>query len=188
MTKGLRVGYIRVSTEEQNTSRQLEGVSTDKVFIDKFTGKVTERPQFESMMGFLREGDHLIIHSTDRLSRKLKDLLNIVETLNKRGVTIEFVKNNMVITGKDSSMSILMLQMMAMFAEHELNIMKERQAEGIALAKKRGVYAGRKKKLNPEQIAELRLLFKDRNHKKRELAERFGISIPIVYKYGQSEV
>src|SRR5829696_5305768 len=153
--QGQRVGYIRVSTLDQQAGRQLVGVELDRTFTDHASGKDTKRPQLEQMLSFVRSGDTVIVHSMDRLARNLDDLRRIVQILTGKGVRIEFVKEHLTFTGEDSPMASLMLSVMGAFAEFERSLIKERQREGIALAKKRGVYRGRKKALSPQQVAEL---------------------------------
>src|SRR5690349_21065766 len=142
---GQRIGYVRVSTIDQNTERQLEGIEVAKTFTDKAFGKDTQRPQLEALMSFVRAGDTVIVHSMDRLARNLDDLRRIVQTLTGKGVRIEFVKEHLAFTGEDSPMASLMLSVMGAFAEFERALINERQREGIALAKQRGAYRGRKK-------------------------------------------
>ncbi len=142
---GQRIGYIRVSTLDQNPDRQLEGVQVSKVFIDKASGKDTQRPQLEALLNYVREGDTLVVHSMDRLARNLDDLRRMVQQLTGRGVRIEFVKESLAFTGEDSPMANLLLSVMGAFAEFERALIRERQREGISLAKQRGVYRGRKK-------------------------------------------
>jgi Resolvase, N terminal domain len=95
---GQRIGYIRVSTIDQHTERQLEGIEVAKTFTDKASGKDTKRPQFEALMSFVRTGDTVVVHSMDRLARNLDDLRRIVQTLTARGVRIEFVKEHLTFT------------------------------------------------------------------------------------------
>ncbi|NNM50892.1 MAG: recombinase family protein, partial [Pseudomonadales bacterium] len=143
--QGHRIGYIRVSTIEQNTERQLEGIQLDKIFTDKASGKDTQRPQLALLLEFVREGDAVVVHSMDRLARNLDDLRSLVTGLVRCGVRGEFVKEGMHFNGDDSPMATLMLSVMGAFAEFERALIKERQREGIALAKGRGVYKGRKR-------------------------------------------
>lgn len=150
---GQRIGYVRVSSLEQNPERQLEGVQVTRVFTDRASGKDINRPELERLLVFIREGDTLVVHSMDRLARNLDDLRRIVQGLTKRGVRIEFLKESLAFTGEDSPMANLMLSVMGAFAEFERALIRERQREGIALARQRGVYRGRKKSLNDEQIA-----------------------------------
>ena len=116
---GQRIGYIRVSTLDQHTERQLESIEFDKTFTDKASGKDTKRPQLDQLMSFVRSGDTVFVHSMDRLARNLDDLRRIVQTLTGKGVRIEFVKEHLTFTGEDSPMANLMLSVMGAFAEFE---------------------------------------------------------------------
>ena len=118
----------------------------------------------------------------DRLARNLDDLRRIVTELTERGVQVQFVKEEMVFTGEDSAMSKLLLSVMGAFAEFERSLLKERQREGIALAKKAGVYKGRKPSLTPEKAIELRARIAA-GEKKAGLAREFGISRETLYQY-----
>ncbi|MGE6660911.1 recombinase family protein [Pseudomonas sp. NPDC077408] len=179
---GQRIGYIRVSTLDQNPDRQLEGVQVSKVFIDKASGKDTQRPELDALLGYVREGDTLVVHSMDRLARNLDDLRRMVQQLTGRGVRIEFVKESLAFTGEDSPMANLLLSVMGAFAEFERALIRERQREGISLAKQRGVYRGRKKALNSNQVEELRRRVESREPK-AALAREFGISRATLYEY-----
>ena len=150
---GQKIGYIRVSSVEQNTDRQLEGVELVRVFTDRASGKDTQRPELEQLLKFVREGDTVVVHSMDRLARNLDDLRRLVADLTKRGVKIQFLKESLTFTGEDSPMSNLLLSVMGAFAEFELALTGERQREGVALAKQRGAYKGRKKALSPQEVA-----------------------------------
>ncbi|KJS10240.1 MAG: transposon Tn21 resolvase [Peptococcaceae bacterium BRH_c8a] len=184
--KGQRIGYVRVSSFDQNPERQLEQVEVDRVFTDKASGKDTQRPQLEALLSFVRDGDTVVVHSMDRLARNLDDLRKIVQNLTERGVQIEFVKEHLVFTGEDSPMANLMLSVMGAFAEFERALIRERQREGIALAKQRGAYRGRKKSLRPEQVSQLRQRA-NAGEKKSELAREYGISRETVYQYLRGE-
>jgi len=127
---GKRVGYIRVSTIDQNTDRQLEGVEIDKRFTDKASGKDTQRPQLQAALEYLRDGDVLVVHSMDRLARNLDDLRRIVLGLIKRGVVVEFEKERLTFASEDNAMSNLLLSVMGAFAEFERALIRERQREG----------------------------------------------------------
>jgi DNA invertase Pin-like site-specific DNA recombinase len=179
---GKRVGYIRVSSVEQNTVRQLEGVELDKTFTDKASGKDVKRPQLQAALEYMREGDVLVVHSMDRLARNLDDLRRIVTELTGRGVQIQFMKEGMLFTGEDSAMSKLLLSVMGAFAEFERALLGERQREGIAIAKKAGVYKGRKPSLTPERVTELRARVAA-GEKRAGLAREFGISRETLYQY-----
>ncbi|MCU0237584.1 MAG: recombinase family protein [Acidobacteria bacterium] len=179
---GQRIGYVRVSSFDQNPERQLENISLNKVFTDKASGKDTKRPELEALLAFAREGDIVVVHSMDRLARNLDDLRRLVQMLTKRGIRIEFVKEGLHFTGEDSPMANLLLSVMGAFAEFERALIRERQREGIALAKKRGAYRGRKKALSPEQVAALRQRAAA-GDQKAALAREFGISRETLYQY-----
>jgi len=179
---GQRVGYIRVSSFDQNPDRQLEQVALDRTFTDKASGKDVLRPELERLLAFVREGDTVVVHSMDRLARNLDDLRRMVQGLTRRGVRVEFIKEHLTFTGEDSPMATLMLSVMGAFAEFERALLRERQREGIALAKQRGAYRGRKRSLSPERVAELRSRVLA-GEKKLRLALEFGISRETLYQY-----
>ena len=179
---GQCIGYIRVSTVDQNTERQLDGIDLDKAFTDKASGKDTNRPELELMMSFVRSGDTVIVHSMDRLARNLDDLRRIVQTLTGKGVRIKFVKEHLAFTGEDSPMSKLMLSVMGAIHEFDRALIKERQREGIALAKKRGAFKGRKKSLSQAEVAEVRQRIAN-GRIKAQVAREFGISRQTLYQY-----
>jgi DNA invertase Pin-like site-specific DNA recombinase len=181
-SKGQRVGYLRVSSLDQNEVRQLEGLALDKTFTDKASGKDVKRPRLEAMQGFVREGDTVFCHSMDRLARNLEDLRRIVLGLTERGVHIVFVKENLTFTGEDSPMSNLLLSVMGAFAQFERELIRERQREGIAIARREGKYRGRKASLTPARAAELRRRVAD-GDAKAALAREFGISRDTLYRY-----
>ena len=183
---GQRIGYVRVSSFDQNPERQLENISVNKVFTDKASGKDTKRPELEALLSFAREGDSVVVHSMDRLARNLDDLRRLVQMLTKRGIRIEFVKEGLHFTGEDSPMANLLLSVMGAFAEFERALIRERQREGIALAKKRGAYRGRKKALSPEQVTDLRQRAAA-GDQKAALAREFGISRETLYQYLRSD-
>jgi DNA invertase Pin-like site-specific DNA recombinase len=180
--KGQRIGYVRVSTIEQNTARQLEGIAVDKTFQDKASGKDVQRPALVELLRFVREGDLVIVHSMDRLARNLDDLRRIVKELTSKGVRIQFVKESLTFTGEDSPMSTLLLSMMGAFAEFERALIKERQMEGIAIAKREGRYKGRKKKLSAEQVKNVKERIAQ-GDKKATIAREFKVSRATLYQY-----
>lgn len=186
MASGQRIGYIRVSSTDQNTARQLEGIQLDRTFTDKASGKSLQRPELERMMDFCREGDTIVVHSMDRLARNLDDLRSLVRKLTSKGVRVEFIKESMTFTGDDNPMSTLLLSMMGAFAEFERSLILERQREGIALAKARGAYKGRKPSLTPSMADELRRRVQT-GEKKAKLAREYGISRLTVYEYLKAE-
>lgn len=174
------IGYIRVSSISQNDSRQLEGVSLDKVFKEKVSGKSANRKELERCLDYIREGDTLHIHSMDRLARNLKDLQNIVDDLTDKGIAIKFHKENLVFNNRANTMSRLLLQVMGAFAEFERSLIKERQMEGIAAAKKKGKHLGRTPSLNADQISEVLFMAKS-GRPKTQIAKHFNISRSTIY-------
>jgi DNA invertase Pin-like site-specific DNA recombinase len=186
-SKGQRVGYVRVSTLDQNENRQLEGIKLDRTFLDKASGKDVKRPQLAAMLAFVREGDSIVCHSMDRLGRNLDDLRKLVLGLTERGVEVQFLKENLTFTGEDSPMANLLLSVMGAFAQFERELIRERQREGIELAKRAGVYKGRKRMLSPERAKELaRRLAAGEG--KAALAREFGVDRTTVYRYLRREV
>ena len=181
---GQKIGYIRVSASDQNVERQLDGMELDRTFTDKVSGKSTDRPQLQEMLRFVREGDHLLVHSMDRLARNLIDLRQMVQELTKRGVRITFVKEGLTFNGEDAAMSVLLLSVMGAVAEFERAIIKERQAEGIRIARAKGVYKGRKAALTDEQVKEVKQKVAAGIPKAR-IAREYKCSRETIYKYVQ---
>jgi DNA invertase Pin-like site-specific DNA recombinase len=183
MANGQRIGYTRVSSADQNNARQLDGIALDRIFADKASGKDVKRPHLDAALAFIREGDTLVVHSMDRLARNLDDLRRIVLQLTKRGVNVEFVKEHLTFTGADSPMANLLLSVMGAFAQFERELIKERQREGIAIAKARGnVYRGRVPSLTAEKAGLLRCRVAA-GEPKAKLAREFGISRASLYNY-----
>lgn len=187
--QGKRFAYVRVSSVGQNDARQLDGMTFDKTFTDKASGKDTQRPQLQAMREFVREGDHLYVHSMDRLSRSLKDLQAVVEELTGKGVAVTFVKEGLTFKrptdGDDAhqaAYSMLMLQLLGAVGQFERSLIKERQREGIAIAKAEGVYKGRKPSLDAEAAASLRDMAA-RGIPKTDIAATLGVSRATVYEY-----
>lgn len=177
---GQQVGYIRVSSVDQNTERQLDGITLDKVFTDHVSGKSTDRPELRACLEYVREGDTLNIHSMDRLARNPEDLMRTVREQTDRGVMVRFVKENLTFTGDDSPMSRLLLSMLGAVAEFERSMIRERQREGIEIAKSKGVYKGRKPSLTDEQTAVV-LERLASGESPVDLAREFGVSRATVY-------
>ena len=179
---GQRVGYTRVSSLDQNPDRQLDGVALDRVFTDSASGRSTARPQLEALLTFVRDGDTVLVHSMDRLARNLDDLRALVRTLTTRGVRVQFAKEQLTFTGEDTAMATLLLSVMGAFAEFERSLIRERQREGIALARQRGAYRGRARALSAEQVAQLRERVAD-GAAKATLARELGVSRETIYQY-----
>ncbi len=140
------MGYIRVSSVDQNTARQLDGIAIHQTFIDKVSGKNTVRPQLHCLLKKVSAGDADYVHSRDRLARNLQDLLTLVETFNKRGVTVKFKKEPIEFSPdkEKNPMSVPLLHLLGVVVQFERSFILERQKEGIAKAKERGAFKGRK--------------------------------------------
>jgi DNA invertase Pin-like site-specific DNA recombinase len=179
---GQRVGYQRVSTLDQNTARQLDGIELDKVFTDRASGKDANRPELARAIDYVRDGDTLVVHSMDRLARNLEDLRRIVRELTSSGVKVEFVKESLTFAGDDSPMNTLLLSMLGAVAEFERSMILERQREGIAIAKAAGKYKGRKASLTDPQVQQLRTRLAGRESV-TALAKEFKVSRQTVYNY-----
>lgn len=139
------IGYIRVSSQGQNTDRQLDGIQLDKIFTDKLSGATKDRPQLNACLAYIRAGDTLHVHSIDRLARSLRDLQELVDTLVQRNVSIEFHTERLVFTNEENPVSTMMLQMLGTIAQFERTLTRKRQREGIEIAKSKGKHLGRPK-------------------------------------------
>lgn len=181
MAPGQNVGYIRVSTDDQSTARQLAGVELDRVFEDKLSGKDTARPGLQDCLAYLREGDTLHVHSLDRLGRSLVDLERIVVELIDRGVLVKLHHPGLTFSSASDPMSTAYRQMLAVFAEMERGVARERQREGIAVAKKAGKHLGRARSLSPDQVAEIRARVAA-GEQKQDLAREFGVGRSTLYR------
>lgn len=182
---GQLVGYVRVSSVDQNLDRQLEQMKDcDIVFEEKASGKDTERPKLSAMMAHIRKGDIVQVCSIDRLARNNVDLQELVKAINAKGVTIKFLKEGLTFggDGNDDAISKMMLTMLAAISEFERALIKERQREGIAIAKAKGKYHGRKPKLSSSQVEELRQAVAS-GKSKTDLAKQFGITRATLYSY-----
>lgn len=184
-SKGQTVLYARVSTAEQNLDRQKNpGFEIDRVFEDKCSGKDTNRPALQECMNYLRSGDVLLVWEISRLARNLQDLLTIVNTLNKKGVTVKFLTENLTFSANGSdAFSELQLSLLGAFASFERKLIRQRQAEGIKIAKENGRYknCGRKPALSEDQIAEAKTLIES-GLSKNEVARRLLVSRHTIYK------
>ena len=179
-------GYARVSSVEQNLDRQLvqlKAENVETVFVDKISGKNLDRPGFSSMMEYVNEGDTLVICSMDRLARSLMDLLNVTRTLQAKGVTVRFLKEKLELSssGETSAISKFLMAMMGAVAEFERSLIRERQQQGIALAKARGVYKGRKP-IDDERLAEAKRRIAS-GIPKTKVAKELKIGRTTLYKY-----
>jgi len=177
---GQNVGYLRVSTLDQNSDRQLVGIDLDTVFEDKASGKDRHREALVRCLDHLRVGDTLHVHSIDRLARNMEDLLNLVREITMKGVSLRFLKEGLTFSGQEDPMQNLMLHMLGAFSEFERAMIKERQREGIQAAKKRGVQIGAKKKLTTAQVADI-VERVSNGEQKKALAEEYCVSRQTLY-------
>ena len=176
------IAYLRVSTTEQNTDRQLNetGISLDKTFIDKCSGGSTKRPALNELKEYVREGDTIHVHSIDRLARNLVDLKQLINDWNNQGVSVRFHKENLSFNaGGSDHMSELMLNMLGAVAQFELAMIQERRQEGIEKAKAEGKYKGRPvNETNHQRISELR----SQGVSLRKIASQVGVSLSTVQR------
>lgn len=175
------IGYIRVSSLDQNTHRQLEGIALGKTFTDTQSGKDTHRPALLACLEFLQSGDTLHVHSIDRLARNLQDLLRVLSELTSRGVTVRFHKEHLTFSGEATPFQKLHLQIVGAVAEFERDLIRERQREGIALAKMEGKYKGRKRVLTSEEIKDIRERVAC-SEKISVLAKEYGVTRQTIYR------
>ena len=176
-----RVAYIRVSSVGQNVDRQLPDEKFDKTFTDKASAKDTDRPALADLLGYVREGDTVVVHSIDRLARNLADLEQLVDQLNSKGVSVEFRKESLIFSGGADPMQKLLLQMLGAVAEFERSMIRERQREGIAAAKAAGKQLGRKRSLDDKDTKRLRAK-RAKGVGVRDLQDEFNISRATVYR------
>jgi len=148
----MKVAYVRVSTVDQNLDRQLDGLSFDKVFEDKCSGKDTKRPALHALLNYVREGDEVFVHDISRMARNLEDLLALVKHFGQKGVTITFQKEQLTFTGNENPMQALMLSLLGAVYQFERSMMLERQREGIKVAKAAGKYKGGKPRVDRQKI------------------------------------
>lgn len=178
----MKVGYVRVSTVEQNVDRQVESLTklgVERMFIDKMSGKNMERPNLQLMLDFIREGDVVYVHELSRLGRSLKDLLQITEKLEKKKVELVILEQNIDTSTPTGQLVFVLL---GAIAEFERKTIKERQREGIELAKRRGVYKGRKKRTLPADFDKYYRMWLVRDITRSQLARTIGISRPVLLR------
>lgn len=181
--RGQRVGYIRVSSGDQRPDRQLEGVAVDKLFQDRLTGSVRERPGLAACLSYLREGDALHVHSIDRLARNLLHLQQVLEELTGRGISVVFHKENLSFSSETAEpLQRLLFQLLGAFAEFERTLIRERQREGIAAAKARGQHLGRPRRVSATLLQEIRDKL-DAGITPAEVAKTYGLPRTTVYGY-----
>lgn len=180
--KGQKIGYVRVSSLDQNPDRQLENMEVDKLFVDKCSGKNIDRPQFKIMMDYLRENDTLVVYSLDRLARNLDHLRQIVKQLVSQNIRVQFIKENLIFTGDDSPIAVLLLSVMGAFAEFERKLIRERQSEGIRAALAKGKKVGRPVAFSQEEWKEVKERI-EKGESKSKIIKEFGVGRSTFYKY-----
>lgn len=183
----MRIAYVRVSSIDQNESRQIDGLKDkkiDKFFIEKVSGKDMKRPQLQAMLDFAREGDTIFIHDLSRLARNVADLLQIIKRLEDKKIGLVSNKENIdtsTPTGK------LLIVMIAAINEFERDVLRERQAEGIFLAKQKGVYKGRKRVEKPSNWDEVINLYLCRKLTAKEAQNKLGLKPNVFYNFLNEE-
>ncbi len=178
--KGKNIGYVRVSTIEQNEERQIEALkpySIEKTFLEKTSGKSIDRPKLQELLEFVREGDNVYIESFSRLARDTRDLLNLLEAFSGKGVGVISLKENINTTSASGKLMVTLIGAVATF---ERDIMLERQREGIALAKAHGKYKGRVPKVLPGDFDRIYNQYMTREITKSKMAELCGVSRPVM--------
>jgi DNA invertase Pin-like site-specific DNA recombinase len=183
MTKGKRIGYIRVSTIDQHPERQLLGIELDKKFVEFASGKNINRPELKRMIDYAREDDIIYVHSLDRLARNIKDLRSLIDEFIQKKIKIHFIQENLIFGETNSHISNLLLMIIGSIAEFEVALIRERQLEGIALAKKAGKYKGRKKLLTKEKSEYIKLQLSTTRKSKNKIAAEIGVCRLTLYKY-----
>ncbi|MBW9259071.1 MAG: recombinase family protein [Candidatus Thiodiazotropha sp. (ex. Lucinisca nassula)] len=175
--------YIRVSTVAQNTDRQLVGVSCDREYLEKVSAKDAERVELTNMLNNLRSGDTVNVHELSRLARNTQDLLKIVDEIIEKGASIKFHKENLTFDGskRDDAFQKLMLTMLGAISTFERDLMLERQREGIAIAKQKGKYKGRRSRFSDSDVEGIKERYANCTNK-AELARELGISRAYLYR------
>ena len=179
----MKILYVRTSTPHQNDERQLVDTDYDRIFEDKLSGKNTDRPQLQLMLDIIRPDDRIEVHSMDRLARNTRDLLELVDTITKKGATIHFKKENLIFNSNTNDpVQKLMLTIIGAVAEMERELIASRVREGVAIAKSKGKYKGGKKKLSDEQVKILNDMYA-KHYSLTKIAKELHISRPTVYSY-----
>lgn len=179
--------YARVSSVYQNTDRQTVNENDfDRTYIDKCSGKNTNRPQLEAMLANLRPGDEITCHSLDRLARNMFDLQSLVQEITDKDCSVVFLKENLRFEpGKNNPMSTLLLQILGSIAEFERSLIKTRQMEGIELAKAKNKFKGGQEKLSEDDAAELKHLLLTSRISVKDAMKKYNLCRASVYNYKQ---
>lgn len=180
--------YKRVSSLDQNLDRQLPGFQCDREFVEKVSGKDMNRPALKRLLEHVRDGDQVHVHELSRLGRSMRDLLEIVETIVSKGATVRFHKENLTFgNGQQNPYSKLLFNLLSSLAEFERDLILERQREGIAIAKAKGVYKGKQSRFSDEDFDRIRSDFKETADKTR-LARKWRISRSYLYKIASNPI
>jgi len=183
MSKGKIVGYTRISTPEQNAESQLSGLQIDKWFKEEASAKDTNRPVLQELLNYLRDDDIVYVQRMDRLARNIDDLRSLVKIINGKGASIKFIAEGMIFDGQDSPVSNLMLTVIGAFGEFERRIARERQLEGIEVAKSKGKYKGRKPSLSKDEFEKVKHMIYNLGMSKAKVAREFSVSSMTIYQY-----
>jgi DNA invertase Pin-like site-specific DNA recombinase len=178
-----KIGYARVSTHDQNPDSQrdaLEAAGCEKVFTDKVTGKLARRPQWDACLGYLREGDALVITRLSRAARSLRNLLDVADQLRERGIDLVVLKQQIDTTTPSGR---LVFHIMAAIDEFQRELIVEGTHEGLAAARARGRKGGRKAKLSPDQVRLAREMYDKRDRTVQQIADALGVSRVTVYRH-----
>ena len=175
----MKLGYIRVSTIEQNTARQLSDINLDKIFKDTCSGSTLERPSLDQLKDYAREGDTVLVHDISRLARNIEDLINLIRFFNEKLVTIQFIKESLTFSHDSSNpMNNLMLNLLGAVYQFEREMLLERQREGIAKAKIAGKYKGKPNTIDRQSVWDLL----DKGLSIRKVAKELNVSPVSVQK------
>lgn len=183
----MKIGYVRVSSVDQKVDRQiegleLEGIKVEKMFVEYASGASKERPKLQEMLSFVREGDEVIVSSIDRLGRSMVDLASILGSLKSKKVSVHFLKENLKISENENARDELILWVFGITAQFERAMIKERQKEGIKIAKEKGIYKGSAKKLTDEALENFKVRYKS-GIKIKYIAKEFGLSLSGAWNY-----
>ncbi len=181
----MMIGYGRVSTSEQNLDLQLDALKKagcERIFTDKMSGTKAERPGLDEALAYAREGDSIVVWRLDRLGRSIKNLIDVIKTLEDRKVGFRSLSESLDTTTSGGRLVFLIF---GALAEFEVNIIRERTRAGLAAARARGKIGGRPRSMDEKKAAALMQLYKDNTNSIDELCQLFGVSRTTLYKYAK---
>jgi DNA invertase Pin-like site-specific DNA recombinase len=189
MEAGMIFNYVRVSCIHQQTDRQLLGVECDREFLEKVSGKDTNRDELQKLLMIIRDGDLINVHELSRLARNTQDLLGLVDQVLSKGASIRFHKENLFFDASKNNDAFqnLMLTMLGAISQFERDLMLERQREGIAIAKEKGKYKGRRSSFSENDLSTIRSEF-NAGGNKADLARKWGISRGYLYQLASASL